>query len=503
MAVVLYRRGDIFEVGTDLTVLPCSAAAHFSKTAEAHINRFGLPLPPEQPLGRITVHRFPGPGTITRYIAWAASVMAHQSRAEIIVEIGRQIGLYANSNAHIQFIEAPLLGTGAGGLESLVAGKALREGFLEACVTDATLIIYAQPSELVNQLRSSANDLQVNSPVGPQGPPGAIRGEGLRVFLCHANEDKAVVRSLYDQLRQSGCTPWFDEANILPGQNWRDEISKAVRTSDAIIVCISQHSMKTGYLQKEIRIALDVADERPPTTIFVIPARLAPCDVPERLQHLQWVNLYEETGYNRLLRALESAQISLARPADVHDGDKDQSNSTLRQVNKVLFLVKALADDGSALLLNTVSADWKTSLFVNATIPDRPEVDHQVLTGLLGQRLAVPPEALHLTFDRHDETMITREIKESGDKEKERLYGPRAHYTFSYCVVQIDEPPQHILTKAFHVNDVEYHWISLNALKSNPAIRKRNYGVLEFITRKFDQSLMLLPAAFEKKISTE
>ena len=179
-AVALYRQGDIFEVGSDLTVLPCSARGHFSKTAEAHIKRFGLPLPPHQTLGSITVYQFPGDGTITRYIAWAASVMAFQSTAEIIRSIGRQLGAYANANTHIHFIEAPLLGTGKGDLDELVAGPALRDGFLATCTTDATLIIYAQPAGLIRRLRASVAEVRTDTSRAPkraadERTPGSLR----------------------------------------------------------------------------------------------------------------------------------------------------------------------------------------------------------------------------------------------------------------------------------------------------------------------------------------
>ncbi len=128
---------------------------------------------------------------------------------------------------------------------------------------------------------------------------------GLKVFLCHASDDKPAVRELYQRLRADGFEPWLDEEDILPGQHWRDEIPKAVRNSDVVLVCLSQHSInKTGYVQKEIKFALDVADEQPDGTIFLIPLRLEECDVPERLNHLQWVNFYDEGGYARLLRAL-------------------------------------------------------------------------------------------------------------------------------------------------------------------------------------------------------
>jgi hypothetical protein len=85
--------------------------------------------------------------------------------------------------------------------------------------------------------------------------------------------------------------PWLDEKKILPGDDWDLEIKRAVRTSDIVLVCLSQHSLtKEGYVQKEIKQALDVADEKPDGTTYVIPLKLEPCDVPERLLKWQWLN---------------------------------------------------------------------------------------------------------------------------------------------------------------------------------------------------------------------
>jgi hypothetical protein len=62
---------------------------------------------------------------------------------------------------------------------------------------------------------------------------------------------------------------------------------------------------KAGYVQKEIKLALDVADEQPEDTIFIIPLKLEECKVPDRLGRWQWVNYYDEPGYERLMRALQ------------------------------------------------------------------------------------------------------------------------------------------------------------------------------------------------------
>ncbi len=131
----------------------------------------------------------------------------------------------------------------------------------------------------------------------------------LTVFLCHSSGDKPKIGNLYKRLRDDGFAPWLDEEELLPGQDWNHEITKAVRSSHVVVVCLSSGSTaKTGYVQKEIKYALDVAGEQPEGAIFLIPLKLEECDVPSRLQRWQWVQLFEASGYDRLLRALKARQ---------------------------------------------------------------------------------------------------------------------------------------------------------------------------------------------------
>lgn len=129
----------------------------------------------------------------------------------------------------------------------------------------------------------------------------------LRIFLCHASGDKPFVRKLYNRLLVDGMDPWLDEESLLPGQHWKEDIPKAVRSSDVVIVCLSHSAItKEGYVQKEIKIALDVADEKPEGTIYIIPFKLEECPIPSRLSHLHWVNFFEERGYERLMKSLQA-----------------------------------------------------------------------------------------------------------------------------------------------------------------------------------------------------
>lgn len=134
----------------------------------------------------------------------------------------------------------------------------------------------------------------------------------LSVFLCHSSNDKGAVRELCGLLRADGVATWLDEEQLLPGQDWHFEITKAVRSSDAVLVCLSPGAInKTGYIQKELKFALDVADEQPEGAIFLIPVKLEECDIPQRIRRWHWVNLFEENGYSRLILALKARAATL------------------------------------------------------------------------------------------------------------------------------------------------------------------------------------------------
>ncbi|MBL8103367.1 MAG: toll/interleukin-1 receptor domain-containing protein, partial [Anaerolineales bacterium] len=132
----------------------------------------------------------------------------------------------------------------------------------------------------------------------------------LRVFLCHSSQDKPIVRELYQRLNaENWIDPWLDEEKLLPGQNWDMEIEKAVEASDAVIVCLSNHSIsKEGYIQRELKFVLDIALEKPDGTIFIIPLRLDACDLPRRLRSWQYVDYFPESqrgrAYQKLLQSL-------------------------------------------------------------------------------------------------------------------------------------------------------------------------------------------------------
>lgn len=127
----------------------------------------------------------------------------------------------------------------------------------------------------------------------------------INVFLIHTHHDREVVHKLYSRLAKDGINAWLDTERLLPGQDWRNEIRRAILMSDMAVICLSKQLIQhQGFCQEEIKIALEKTNLLPNGEVFLVPARLEECDVPEALNRLQRVDLFKADGYKRLLRSL-------------------------------------------------------------------------------------------------------------------------------------------------------------------------------------------------------
>ena len=151
----------------------------------------------------------------------------------------------------------------------------------------------------------------------------------VRVFLCHSSRDKSVVRELYRRLSESYVEAWLDENNLLGGQDWEEEIRKAVKRSDIVIICVSSEAFATpGFLHKEIAFALDRAEEQPEDSLFIIPLRLEKCPIPRRLKDYQGIDYTQEDGWERLMASIyeRGRQLGCKFPENL-DGESREDRS--------------------------------------------------------------------------------------------------------------------------------------------------------------------------------
>lgn len=81
----------------------------------------------------------------------------------------------------------------------------------------------------------------------------------LKIFLCHASEDKPIAETIQLALVNAGHIVFFDEHSLPPGGDYHERIEKAIRESDLFVFLISTNSLKPGkYTLSELSLAREL-----------------------------------------------------------------------------------------------------------------------------------------------------------------------------------------------------------------------------------------------------
>jgi TIR domain-containing protein len=143
-------------------------------------------------------------------------------------------------------------------------------------------------------------------------------GAAPHVFVSYAHEDARHADQLSMALARAGLRPWIDRRELLVGQNWRRRIEDAIRSSDLFIALLSPRSLsKRGFVQSELRRALEVAEEMPEHNLYILPARIEECEpAQEALKRLHRVDLFPDwdAGVRALIRSVYAARDPQQRP---------------------------------------------------------------------------------------------------------------------------------------------------------------------------------------------
>lgn len=144
-------------------------------------------------------------------------------------------------------------------------------------------------------------------------------GRRLRIFLCHASEDKPVVRTIYERLQAYNVELWFDEQNLLPGERWEYVIPGVIQNCDIVLICLSRAFLrKEGYAHYEVHIVLEAARRKPPEAVFHIPFRLDDCTVPAHLAEWHYVSNFVPGDFEKVITACEKRRVWLNTHQDAN-----------------------------------------------------------------------------------------------------------------------------------------------------------------------------------------
>jgi hypothetical protein len=77
------------------------------------------------------------------------------------------------------------------------------------------------------------------------------------VFLSYSMHDQSFADFLYTQLRLAGVSVWYAPRNIEGGKTIIEQVKSAIHTYDRVILILSDHSLNSGWVSSELRLAYE------------------------------------------------------------------------------------------------------------------------------------------------------------------------------------------------------------------------------------------------------
>lgn len=129
--------------------------------------------------------------------------------------------------------------------------------------------------------------------------------EGKSVFLCHSSVDKGMVRMVHDDLMHLGVNCWLDESKIKVGDSIVSKIPDGLKSSQTMILFLSQRSVRSLWTRKEWQSFLGRQLSESP--LKILPAVIEDCEIPTILSDIKYADFRQEyyEGFKQIYEAVK------------------------------------------------------------------------------------------------------------------------------------------------------------------------------------------------------
>jgi hypothetical protein len=124
------------------------------------------------------------------------------------------------------------------------------------------------------------------------------------VFLSYSSKDKDFANRLVEGLRSEGLKVWTADEQIKVGDSLKSSVSQAISKSQWVIVILSENSSRSGWVSKELSLALEAEKARGRT--LVLPVVYQGAVVPPEINEKVFADFRSsyETGFKSLLSSI-------------------------------------------------------------------------------------------------------------------------------------------------------------------------------------------------------
>ncbi len=122
------------------------------------------------------------------------------------------------------------------------------------------------------------------------------------IFISHSTVDKPFVNKLSTDLVNRGFPVWFDSWELAPADSFIDKIFAGLDESFFLIVVLSENSIRSNWVKKELKAAL--GKEAGAGRKFVFPVKIDGCKLPPVLAGRLFIDF--SAGYLKNMEKLDT-----------------------------------------------------------------------------------------------------------------------------------------------------------------------------------------------------
>lgn len=113
----------------------------------------------------------------------------------------------------------------------------------------------------------------------------------MKIFISYGHPEVEICSRICDYLKNRGHEVWFDKDDIHHGQDWRERIVTGIESSNGVLACLSEHSVRDpGVCLDELTIAVGIKGNVIKTILLDDEDKVKP---PATISHLQWLDMHD------------------------------------------------------------------------------------------------------------------------------------------------------------------------------------------------------------------
>ena len=89
-------------------------------------------------------------------------------------------------------------------------------------------------------------------------------------FISYSSRDEALAQRLHADLQDKGVRCWFAPEDLKIGDEFRSRIDESIQVYDRLLLILSEHSVKSRWVQKEVETAFEKEGKENRIVLFPI-----------------------------------------------------------------------------------------------------------------------------------------------------------------------------------------------------------------------------------------